>query len=216
MHLHLCHRVMHGSVESEWFRSSICRGILPPGGNHTLNFSLKAGALPGEVGAGSCINWYFGKFWCSVCGMIPSSHQPLRQYFFWAKVLEQTAWFQNGVLKVFLDWLTSCIGFHLWVLEPYFCGIGRDHTSVSCHCGLLVKANMVRGVIFSQSDGGWRGDTAGMTRIYSPWRRCKAFRPAGCLTESSRGAFDPAKNQTFDFLEVCTGAVCRPNADVVM
>ena len=53
-------------------------------------------------------------------------------------------------------------------------------------------------------------------RLASPWWLCKAFRPAGCLTESSRGAFDPAKNQTFDFLEVCTGAVCQPNADVVM
>ena len=41
MHLHLCRLVMHGSVESEWFRSSICRGILPPGGNQTLNFLLK-------------------------------------------------------------------------------------------------------------------------------------------------------------------------------
>ena len=48
MHLHLYRVVMHGSGESEWFRSSICRGILPPGRNHTLNFLLKAGSSPGE------------------------------------------------------------------------------------------------------------------------------------------------------------------------
>ena len=45
MHLHLYRVVMHGSVESEWFRSSICRGILPPGRNHTLNFLLESGEL---------------------------------------------------------------------------------------------------------------------------------------------------------------------------
>ena len=58
-------------------------------------------------------------------------------------------------------------------------------------------------------------DEAGMIRIYSPWRISKTFQPAVCLTESSRGAFDLAKNQMFDFLEMCTGAVCQPKADVV-
>ena len=141
---------------------------------HTSSWRKSHPELFAEGGSspGSCINW---KVFCTLehFGVVfgvwsPSSHQPLPQCqsFFWVKVLRHH---DSKIVceQLFLDWLTSCIGFHLRVLEPYFCGIGRDHTSVSCHCGLLVKANMVRGVIFSKSDGGWRGDTTGMIRIYS-------------------------------------------------